>query len=132
MVGYVQTKWTVMDAFVEGAGPTRMADQDVCIAVGEDLEKHYPGLPWMVGCNHEAGTIAIDLGVEKPIGMERYGMLLHLDTVLGSGGQKFVMRAGGELLERFGLRRDAVQKDVHERARENGLDATGAIGKSRF
>lgn len=121
-----------MDAYVEGAGPRGMADQDVCIAVGEDLQRHYPDYPWMVGCNHEAGTVAIDLAVEKPPGLERYGFLLHLDTVLGAGGQQAVMRAGGEILERFGLQRGAARDGFQERAAENGLDASGAIGKSRF
>lgn len=120
-----------MEAYVEGSGATRMADQDVCIAVGEDLQKHYPDFPWMVGCNHEAGTIAIDLGVEKPPGLERYGYLLHIDTVLGAGGQTAVMRAGGEILERFGLRRGAAADGFRERAAENGLDVGNAVGKSK-
>jgi hypothetical protein len=120
-----------MDAILTGSGDNQMADQDVCIAVGEDLTKHYPGYLWMVGCDHEAGTIQIDLQCDKPIGMERYGYLLHLSTVMGAGGQKAVMRAGGELLERFGLRRKWAHPDTADIARENGLDVSNNKNKSK-
>jgi hypothetical protein len=120
-----------MDAILTGSGTNRMADQDVCIAVGEDLTRQYPGYLWMVGCNHEAGTIQIDLQCDKPIGMERYGYMLHLSTVLGAGGQKAVMRAGGELLERFGLRRGIAHEDTPEIARAHGLDVSNNKNKSK-
>jgi hypothetical protein len=108
-----------------------MADEDVCVAVGEDLTRAFPGYFWMVGCNHEAGTIQIDLPGQKPIGMERWGMLLHISTVLGAGGQKAVMRAGGEMLERLGLRRGAAHADTNEIALAHGLDTGNAVLKSR-
>ena len=121
-----------MEAYVEASGPRAMADRDVCIAVGEDLARHYPDYPWRVGCNHEAGTIVIDLGVPKPLGMANMGMLLHIGAVLGPGGQSKVMRAGGELLERFGLSRAKRQEDMRDIAAEHGLDAGNAILKSRY
>lgn len=117
------------DFHITGSGENAMADQDVCIAVGEDLTKHYPGYPWMVGC--QAGSVCIDLAVDKPLGMDRYGYRLNVSTVLGPGGQKRVMQAGGELLERFGLRRGEAPDDAAEQARENGLDVSGARNKSR-
>lgn len=116
-----------MDALVSGG----MADQDVCIAVGEDLTQVYPGYMWKVGCNHDAGTVVIDVGVPKPIGMENYGYMLHLSSVLGPGGQKRVRQAGGEMLERLGLRRGVAQADTHYRAVEHGLDLGGAVTKSK-
>lgn len=119
------------EAIVTSRGETAMADEDVCRAVGEDLTKHYPGHLWFVGCNHEAGTVVIDLPYEKPLHLRGYGMLLHIATILGAGGQKFVMRAGGELLERFGLRRGAASIESADAAKENGLDAGNAIMKSR-
>lgn len=119
------------DAILTGSGPTRMSDQDVCIAVGEDLTRAFPGYPWMVGANHEAGTLQIDLMIDKPIGLERYGFLLHISTVLGAGGQKAVMRAGGELLERFGLRRGVAHEDTSEIARAHGLNTDDNRNKSR-
>jgi hypothetical protein len=110
-----------------------MSDIDVCRAVGEDLTAHYPGYPWMVGCNHEksVGRVVIDLGVTKPVGMENYAYALYLPTVLGPGGQKRVLEAGGELLERFGLKRGAAAEDHRQRARENGLDLGGAVHTKR-
>jgi hypothetical protein len=120
-----------MDAMVTGYGETRMADQDLCIAVGEDLTKNYPGYYWMVGANHEAGTIQIDLQVPKPVGLENYGYLLYISTVIGPGGQKAVMRAGGELLERFGLRRLSAHVETDEIAAEHGLDTSNNKNKSK-
>ena len=118
-----------MDAILTGHGENRMADQDICIAVGEDLTRHYPGYFWMVGVQH--GSVHIDLQVEKPIGMECYGYRLNVSTVLGAGGQKAVMRAGGELLERFGLRRGSAHEDTNEIARANGLNTDNNKNKSK-
>lgn len=120
-----------MDAILTGSGETRMADEDVCLAVGEDLTKHYPGYPWMVGCNHEAGTLQIDLMVDKPPHLRNYGYMLHISSVLGSDGQKKVMRAGGELLERYGLRRGWAHPDTEEIAREHGLITDANKNKSK-
>lgn len=119
------------EAVLTGSGPTQMADQDVCIAVGEDLTRAYPGYFWMVGCNHEAGTIEIRLQVPTPIGTERFGYLMYISTAIGIGGQKAVMRAGGEMLERYGLRRKWAHPDTDDIAREHGLITDHAILKSR-
>jgi hypothetical protein len=121
-----------IDAIITGQGETRMADQDVCIAVGEDLSKHYPNYLWMVGCNHEAGTLHIDLQVPKPIGLQNYAYRLNISTVLGPGGQKAVMRAGGELLERFGLRRGMAVPETDAIAREHGLITDANKNKSKY
>lgn len=106
----------------DGAHPEQaMADQDVCVAVGEDLTRAYPGHYWMVGVSHEAGSITIDLQIDKPPHLRNYGYRLNISTVLGAGGQKAVMRAGGELLERFGLPRGAAHADANEAAKDHGL-----------
>lgn len=121
-----------MDAIITGSGENRMADQDVCVAVGEDLTRHFPGYYWMVGCDHNAGSVQIDLQCPKPIGLERYGYRLNISTVLGAGGQKAVMRAGGELLERFGLRRGMAVAETDDIAREHGLDISANRNKSKY
>ena|ERR1700691_4382951 len=118
-----------MDAILTGSGDTRMADQDICQAVGEDLTQTYPLYLWFVGVEH--GSVVIDLQVPKPIGLERYGYRLNISTVLGPGGQKRVRQAGGELLERFGLRRGTAHSDTDEIAAAHGLDISGARDKSR-
>jgi hypothetical protein len=103
-----------------------MADEDVARAVGDDLATVYPGYSWMVGCDHEAGQVVIDLGVTKPAGYENYAYALNIATCTGAGGRQKVMRAGGELLERFGLKRGAATADFMALAKENGLDIHGA------
>jgi hypothetical protein len=111
---------------LSGEGPTQMADQDVCIAVGEDLSQVYPGYPWAVGANHEAGTVVIDLAVDKPAPFRQFAYMLHLSSIMGPGGQRKVREAGGELLERYGLRRGRAHEDARERAKDNGLDVSGS------
>ena len=100
-----------------------MSDQDLCIAVGEDLMKHYPGHPWVVGVNLDAGSIVIDLAYEKPPAVRNMAYLLHPSTLMAANGHHRVMQAGGELLERFGLPTSAARPDSEARALENGLIA---------
>lgn len=120
-----------MDTAIHSTGATAMADEDICRAVGEDLERAYSGYPWMVGCNHEAGTVVIDLPEPwKPLKYRNYGILLHLGSLMGPGGQKKVLFAGGEMLERMGLPRTAAPVDAGQKARQNGMDAANAVIKS--
>lgn len=119
------------DALITTSGETAMADQDVCVAVGEDLTRHYPGHLWSVGCDHRAGTIVIDLPYQKPAHLRNFAYLLHIPTILGPGGQAAVMRAGGELLERFGLARGAATDESGLLAKENGLIVDDAVTHSR-
>jgi hypothetical protein len=118
-------------ALAASYGPQAMADEDVCRAVGEDLTHYFPGHLWCVGCNHEAGTLYIDLPYQKPAHLRHYGFLMHISTVLGADGRKKVMRAGGELLERFGLPRSGAKQEAAEMAAEHGLIADGARDKSK-
>lgn len=122
-----------MDAIVTGSGETQMADEDVCIAVGEDLHRNFPGYPWMVGVDtrEHVGRVVIDLGIDKPPHLRNYAFALHVSSVIGPGGQKRVMRAGGELLERFGLRRGAAHPDTLDIALEHGLITDDNKDKSK-
>lgn len=124
-----------MDALLGQSGNTEllMEDHDLCIAIGEDLTRVYPGYPWMVGVDHQkgSGSVTIDLGVPKPPHLRNYGYRLNITSVFGPGGQKRVHEAGGELLERFGLRRGAAHADTDEIARENGLDISHHHNKSK-
>lgn len=111
-----------MSYAAEFAGPNAMAEEDLCVAVGEDLTKHYPGHPWMVGCQLETGQVVIDLGYEKPHHLRNMAYVINLSALFESGGQRRVMQAGGEILERFGLPRGAARSGSGERALENGLE----------
>lgn len=119
------------DIHVEAEGDTAIADVDMCIAVGEDLTQHYPGHPWQVGCNHESGMVTITLGYPggqtKGGDQFQWGYCLHLSDLMSSGAQKRVMRAGGELLERFGVARRAGDANAIVDAMAHGLDRSGAV-----
>lgn len=112
-----------MDAAVQSSGETEMADRDICVAVGQDLAQMYPGHPWMVGCDHGAGTVIIDLAYEKPAQLRNMAYMLHLSSMMAPGARAKVMRAGGEMLERFGLGRTRATKEASAMAKENGLIA---------
>jgi len=58
--------------------------------------------------------------------------MLYLSTCLGSDAEKHIMRAGGELLERFGLARGEANKESYAQALEHGLNADAAILKSKY
>lgn len=124
-----------IDALVTGYGETRMADEDICIAVGEDLTRMYPGYLWMVGADHDAGVVHIrlQLPLDTPANrvLGEYGYLLYISSVLGAGGQAKVRNAGGEMLERWGLPRSWAPHDVVEIAQAHGLDISGAVTKSK-
>jgi hypothetical protein len=112
-------------------GPLAAADEAVCRTACEELSRFYPEHLWYVEVNHEAGTVSIDLPYQKPPHLRQYGFMLHLSTVLGADGGKRLMRAGGELLERFGLPRSMAQPEANAMAQEHGLIADGARDKSR-
>lgn len=124
-----------MGALLGQSGDTEllMEDHDLCIAIGEDLTRVYPGYPWMVGVDHQktAGSVTIDLDVPKPPHLRNYAYRLNITSVTGPGGQKRVREAGGELLERFGLRRGLAHEDTDEIAREHGLDIGNHHDKSK-
>lgn len=117
--------------FEASYGPFAAADEAVCRAAIAELSRFYPEHVWYVEVNHEAGVVNIDLPFNKPKHLQLYGYQLHLSTVLGADGAKRLMRAGGELLERFGLPRGAAPADADEIAREHGLITDGARDKSK-
>jgi hypothetical protein len=121
-----------MDAILTGDGATRAADEALCLVIGRDLTETYPGYAWDVGCNHEAGVVAVRLATPEIGGMAQPGFMLHISTVVGPDGQKKVRQAGGEILERWRLQRERAQSDWVERAQENGLDKTNMVLKSKF
>lgn len=105
------------------------ADIDLCRKVSEILNRHYPKHLWMVGADHKSGMIYVELPYETAIRAFPFGFALHIGK-LGNAKtmKKKVMSAGGELLERFGLKRGAALKDTLGLAKENGLDTSGKIG----
>ena len=113
-------------------GQFAMADQDVCIAMGEALTQAYPGYVWNVGCNHQGGVATVSLVIPSVCGNQAKGFMIHLSTVLGPGGYKKVLAAGGEVLERWNLSRERAPRDFVQRANENGLDQSNMVLKSKW
>lgn len=66
------------------------------------LDKHYPGHLWGINVNGETGVMQVfNLALSG-----RWGFILKLDKI--DPELRAVMRAGGELLERYRLKRGAL------------------------
>lgn len=120
-----------MEAYLTGEGPTRDADEALCLVVGRDLTEQFPGYAWNVGCDHNAGVIAIRLAVPQFGGMASPGFLMYISTAIGPNGRDKVRAAGGELLERWRMSREKAPDDWVRRAEDNGLDRSHMIEKSK-
>ena len=92
--------------------PSQLVD-DMGLAkrVGEALHKHYPGHLWAVTCEGEKGIAT----VRNMMLSGNWGFILKLTDVYDDPGMKRVIRAGGEILERFRVSRAKVN---HERIEE--------------
>ena len=80
-----------------------MAELSAAKGIAEELERRYPGWAWMVEVDVEQGILKV-WSLRIP---GRWGFLLHLSKLDPEG--KAVMRAGGELLERYNMRRGKHQ-----------------------
>lgn len=75
--------------------------------VAEMLTKHYPGHPWAVTADHKGGVIVI-----KNLGFSfTYGYVLKIADDDGPRLHVEIMRAGGEILERFRVPRARAQEE---------------------
>lgn len=84
-----------------------LANQSIAKQIAETLDKHYPGHAWMV-------TADVLQGVVKIYNLElsnEYGYVLHIDTLLNDPSMKITIKAGGEFLERYGLRRGELNRN---------------------
>lgn len=84
------------------------------------LTRHYPDHDWAVDVRSDQGIITI-----KNLGLSgNWGVILHLVNVQEDDRLLIVMRAGGEILERYRLRRGRAN---HERMAELPTDRAGRI-----
>lgn len=79
------------------------ADEQIAKDVADHLLKHYPGYLWFVNCSVKAGVVTILCGDFY----SNYGYKILLKDIENDPSMKVVMRAGGEILDRYGLRRGA-------------------------
>jgi hypothetical protein len=76
--------------------------------MAETLNRHYPGHLWAVTCEGDKGIATVrNLRLSG-----RWGFILKLREM--DKNMRCVMRAGGELLERYRLARRAFNQDHYE------------------
>lgn len=102
-----------------------LADIELCKRIANVLLKHYPGHVWHVEANCEkAGVANIKLNYPDKLGvLPKFGYRLHISKL----SDDKIMRAGGELLERYKLARTKATPYSIIDAIENGCDRTGEI-----
>ena len=83
------------------------ANQTIAKVIAETLDKHYPGHAWMVDANVMQGIVRIH-NLELS---QEYGYILHTDSLINDPSMSLTIRAGGEFLERFGLKRGKLDRD---------------------
>lgn len=88
-------------------------ENQICSAVGQQLIRYYPNWKWWVECRLRTGLITVrNLSLRG-----EYGFVLPITTFINETTPKIIMRAGGEILERFNQSRegrhlgDTIQRD---------------------
>jgi hypothetical protein len=110
------------------AGMMREQDRrDLAMAtvLFNELQRQYAGHQWGVEVNGESGHVVIRLSYSRGADMKpsKYGVLLHLRNLQDHDGMIQKLRwAGGELLERFNLPRQALSDTTKALAMRHGLD----------
>ena len=73
-------------------------ENQICALVGRQIEKHYPGWRWYVECRLPTGVVTVrnlDLDGE-------YGFIIPIVKIVNETDPgRIVMRAAGEVLERY-------------------------------
>lgn len=100
-----------------------LRDIETCKSVADVLMKHYPGHIWHIEVNSEtAGVCNIKLNYPDKLGiLPKWGYRLHLHNL----NAERIMRAGGEILERYRLARSRATPYAMLDAINNGCDMAG-------
>lgn len=102
------------------------ADLALTKRIASVLELHYPSHPWQVEVSHAKGCVFISL----PAVMKRNEkFVLHTSALKTDPGLRSVMRAAGEILERYNMPRMGFRLDDFLAARANGPFARRAPPK---
>jgi hypothetical protein len=100
---------------IERGNADEVLDLEKALQVGQTLDKHYPGHPWMVSFQGRALIVRhaeINDFVWKQLGRDGFGFVLkHADTATASELAHKAMIAGGQMLEAFGVPRGAWRGD---------------------
>lgn len=73
------------------------------------LERNYPGHPWMIEASHKQGVVFISI----PIFTGRNKYVVHISVLKSDPGLRHIVRAGGEILERFNIPRQSFSVDQY-------------------
>lgn len=88
---------------------TKVAD-DYLVAkqIGDALNEAYPGYLWAIHVSHEEGVAVIKSMLMPP----QWGWVIHTGKVFSASDLVHKAKSGaGEMLERFRLRRGAMNED---------------------
>jgi hypothetical protein len=104
--------------------PRDERDLAYCGRVFAILAEEYPGHPWMVGASTDptVGVIHIRLRYSVLQREQGYGCLLYMSSMSDPDFNDRVKRYGGELLERYGLKRGPATAESVSLAVQHGLD----------
>jgi hypothetical protein len=111
------TPMDISDAAIE------RADMTIAKTVAEKLYKHYPGHQWLVSASVTQGIVQIfnaQLSMKESYNINMID--LERDPKL-----KIVMRAGGEILERWALKRSKLTMDIREIINHRPTDFRGDL-----
>ncbi len=105
-----------------GAGAP-LADLALAVAVYHKLDQHYPGHNWRVNADHETGLVTVQLlYLDKLRHNAKWGYVIKIASLANDPTYRAAVTAGGELLERFRLRRGPAQEGSRQRAVDNRLE----------
>lgn len=110
-----------------GESGVPLADLALAAAVYHKLEEHYPGHRWRVNADHATGLVQVQLLYLDLLRKNgKWGYVLRIEKLNGDPTLRAAVKAGGELLERFGLprRRTRVDWETREQALTHGLDVS--------
>jgi hypothetical protein len=71
---------------------------------GEKLQQFFPGHPWFVEVKGDRWNAVVMIQIRGIMPADRWYVLKFRDLLTDAGG-RMIMRAGGELLERYGIPR---------------------------
>lgn len=98
---------------IDGSTRKLPAELAICKRIGELLGKHYPGHPFMVEVNFVQGLAHISI----PVLLGNWAYLLKLDNIANHADfTSAVVKAGGEILERFGIPRSTIDVAAYLKA----------------
>lgn len=95
--------------------PHREADHSLCLLAFNTLVKHYPGHFWRIEVDSAQGLAKVQ--IHQLMGDTLWYAIRLDETSNHNDYRKAVIKAGGEILERYGLPRSAMDVDQFLEAR---------------